>query len=146
MQNTLRALRLVSRTTARRMVSTTKARPAPTKFSTAASAAVALLATTAVSSILLTPGLAHAEPAEAPLQTLIARIQSLEENLKNRLMAHSPSEYKNVEVIDSPAVRMLFTVIRNKNTANPECKNVLFPQTFQCVASFYFSLYLLALF
>jgi len=135
MQNSLRALRLVSRTTARRMVSTTKARPAPTKFSTAASAAVALLATTAVSSILLAPGLAHAEPAEAPLQTLIARIQSLEEILKNRLMAHSPSEYKNVEVIDSPAVRMLFTVIRNKNTANPECKNLLLFPT-------YFSLYL----
>ena len=134
MQNSLRALRLVSRTTARRMVST-KARPAPARFSTAASAAVALLATTAVSSILLAPGLAHAEPAEAPLQTLIARIQSLEEILKNRLMAHSPSEYKNVEVIDSPAVRMLFTVIRNKNTANPECKNLLLFPT-------YFSLYL----
>lgn len=55
------------------------------------------------------------------LQGLKDRIQSLEKMLKDQLLAQPPSaEFKNVQLIDSPAVRMLFTVIRDKGTANPE--------------------------
>jgi uracil phosphoribosyltransferase len=69
---------------------------------------------------------AYLSPAsKTPMEILQERIQILEKMLrekqeyKNYVVKAAPG-FKNVEVIDSPAVRMLFTVIRNKDTENPK--------------------------
>ena len=55
--------------------------------------------------------------APTKLQQLLLQVQALEDQLKFR---NPSSNFKNVVLIDTPAVRYLFTVIRNKDTENPE--------------------------
>jgi uracil phosphoribosyltransferase len=51
------------------------------------------------------------------LDKLLSQVKALEEKLRLQQLS---SEFQNVEVIDTPAVRYLFTVIRNKDTENPK--------------------------
>jgi uracil phosphoribosyltransferase len=71
-------------------------------------------------SILYSTNNSHTQAATTTkLDDLLSKVKRLEEQLQDKEDDLS-SQFNNVELIDTPAVRHLFTVIRNKDTLNPE--------------------------